>query len=230
MGLRFLATVAIAFVSSATGAASYTYVLEGDLASRPGSVDLYNVDGAHFQRRIDFNPEIPPFKIQPEWDDASHDKDAWFSFESDSLRITNRPNGLIAVSGELVGHPTTPVELGQGAATRVFVEYAVRTETKPDLIRFMEARFTVLAGLNIPEIRLWLTPDFFGDDVIPQAPPASPIVQWSDVVNFEIVYFDSLDDYTISNLSISTVPIPAAAWLFGSVVAIGIASMRRRAN
>jgi hypothetical protein len=74
----------------------------------------------------------------------------------------------------------------------------------------------------------------FATDALPQTPPGlSPFSLYNSVNNpqgqFRLVFQSSHGDHTIiGNLtSLSAVPLPAAAWLFGSGV-IGLIGLARR--
>jgi hypothetical protein len=206
-------------LSLSTNAASLTYVIQGTMEwDDPNSLGGQNFEGSTMEWRITTDTEAVPYDTQPGGGGAIIAKYHYDDAVTESVvTFSNRPNGL---------NDLTTVTYADGIADFFYIiNYRDNAVGRMDTITIGQKYvMTDLMFVRMPIwTRLYFARDFYTDGEVPSPQSFSD----EDLIG---LYTSSIHDegYSLTNFSVSSVPIPAAAWLFGSALLGLVAASRRK--
>lgn len=211
--IRFSIAFFIVLFPSAALAANLEVTQRGTLLSQSGQIDVFNLNGARFER-ISVLP--------PEWLGTRVVGSAFvrtYSAVSDTLLLTNRPGGFPDIFGALINDDTIA---GKGIAT----DWVNRTDGAADTVVFAATELRLLS-LRLGPVEYFLPADFFTGGF-----PEAQVFQQSDLINAFMGDWEG--GYRVDNLQVSTalspVPLPPAiaGFLFALVPLVAKSRARER--
>lgn len=202
-------------MASTAGAALVTYSVEADV-QLSSSNDDYNLDGAHMSLSVTMDSNQPSHSSLAE---TNYDRTAYSSTQT-SATFTNRPNAAADTTVSGFNMNSLIYNFHLSAVSDDIFDMGVGS--------FGSGEFS---GLSSSGARFLLASDVFGADGFAALPTGWTASQLLNPVIGEVFYFSAPNfesyDLTVTAYSVSTVPVPAAAWLFGSGL-LGLVGVARR--
>jgi len=200
-------------------AVSVNYLVEGDLQLAKGS-DLYFLDGAHFQWTISADTESSPVDIRTAYRSGldGFDLGTISSYQSTNsiISFTNRVN----TNTDITVTSTPPL-----IQTANYSASGISTDAFEIHASYLNADFSELFismfGFSGP-------PDFYLENGVASLPSQfffnNATAYWGIIGSNDDTIRYNTTNFT---MSVTTVPVPAAIWLFGSGL-IGLIGLGRR--
>lgn len=214
-------TIALLLVAAPVNASTLTVFHTGILSSR--DTDLVGLDGASYSATWSFDIDTP---------DAT--------FESPPYLFYSSYNGILDFEISNISNPVSTISSSLVGVFRIRNEEGILTDdqiltTSPFMLRPFGEPSTIYAGINLPALRM----SFGGNDYFTgQTSPLFSDLDLADATldNTQLAYrtgstgpfyYYDLSNQTFSYTLTSTVPLPAAVWLFTSGL-LGLIGITRR--
>lgn len=218
---RFILALVLGVWALGIQAATIRYVVEGDLihnTSGPsnGSDEAYDLAGAHYVWTALVDADKPP-------DQIGNNQYAYYWADSSFITFTNRPNGAPDIVVDTSVAQFRTINHLDGDSTAPYDGFAIRNS-------YLTSEFSPLV---ITSFNVYFPMNFYNSESIaplPQNFEFSDILvsYWGRIdgsIGYENWRYDT--DPNTWTMSAQLVPIPAAAWLFGSALGL-LGWMRRR--